>query len=530
MDLSENLHVILIEDRYYRESQPNSIEQSPVNGPIRETDIQIQNMQPKFSEFSKNKPNLTHQESLVSINSSAMHNSDNKIQLNNVLNAVTEDCMDSPISCLPTANLQSLNLIPGESHHQNKNQQVSLLKIKKISEPDLRKINDASNDNSNFEWKDENEESTDDFENPRNCRSALDKDESLGKNLDGVTSSFCMPRMHMFKNIKMGGSNQNVTKINHKKLPFARWALANEVRPVSAPRKGKNWPEKLALPYFPYREAHISDPVHLIVCVHGLEGSSSDLRLFRSWVERTTLNHKMRICWLMAGSNTDDTFADINIQGERLAEEVSEHINILKIQRRNPSRISFIGHSMGTLVAKVAAASDELKKYRNLFYTYLSLNGPHLGLKYNTSKTHSVGLWLLQKFKKSQSLQQLQLNDVGRNSPTLPFIYKLLRQPAFMFFKNAVFVSCAGDKYVPFHSARIELSKDAADDKSPMGKIHRESIRLVEDRIKKSEKKTRLYRFHVNHVPNGSAGNGMLESALINLTGRAPHILTKCLK
>lgn len=539
MDLSNNLHVILIEDRYYRESQPNSIEQSPVNQPkhnsdrksstVSENQINI-DMQPKQTEFRNKqliRPKLVHQESHASINSTAMANSDHKLALNSMLNAATEDCLDSSLSCLPTGQLQSLYLIPGESHHAKKSPQVSLLKIKKLSEPDLRIESETA---KNFEWRSENEESSD-GEPTRNCRSALEKDENLGKHVDGLTSAFCMPRMHMFKNIRnnsavsIGNHFQNPPKFN-KKLPFARWALANEVNPVSVPAKGKTWPAKLALPYFPYREAHVSDPVHLVVCVHGLEGSSSDLRLFRSWVERTTLNHKMRICWLMASSNTDDTFADINIQGERLADEICEHINILKIQRRNPGRLSFIGHSMGTLVAKVAAASDKLKQFRDIFYTYLSLNGPHLGLKYNTSKTHSVGLWLLQKFKKSQSLQQLQLNDAAKSSPNLPFIYKLLRQPAFMFFKNAVFVSCAGDKYVPFHSARIELSKDASEDKSAMGKIHRESIQLVKKRIKESDKKTRLYRFHVNHVPNGTPGNGIIESTLINLTGRAPHILT----
>ena len=128
---------------------------------------------------------------------------------------------------------------------------------------------------------------------------------------------------------------------------------------------------------------------------------------------------------------------------------------------------------MGALVAKAAVAHPKFESYRKLLHTYLSLSGPHLGLKYNTSATHSLGLWFLQKFKRSVSLQQLQLKDSVISKAELPYVYKLLRLPSLQYFKNTVFVSCAGDKYVPFHSARIELSKDAFNDKSDNGLIGR---------------------------------------------------------
>ena len=161
---------------------------------------------------------------------------------------------------------------------------------------------------------------------------------------------------------------------------------------------------------------------------------------------------------------------------------------------------------MGALVAKQAADDDSLKDYRNKFHTYssflkqirivntqilyfakifyLSLSGPHLGLKYHPSFTHNVALWLIQKLKKSDSLQQLQLKDnTTLKPPSLPYLYKLLRKPAFAYFKYCVLVSTAGDKYVPFHSSRIELSREADNDKSDFGKIHKDSIRQVERMI-----------------------------------------------
>ena len=225
----------------------------------------------------------------------------------------------------------------------------------------------------------------------------------------------------------------------------------------------------------------------------------------------------------MSSANTDQTFDDISQQGQRLADEILDCIQVLNMQNRSPKKISFIGHSMGALVAKCAASHDSLKNYRHLFYTYLSFSGPHLGLKYHPSSTHSLGLWLLQKFKKSISLQQLQLKDSDK---PIPYLYRLLRRHCFEFFQNVVLVSSAGDKYVPFHSARIELSKEADNDQSALAKVHKDSIRLVEKLILESKRNTKLIRYHAFTNYSNQPGVSAIENAMTQLTGRQAHIMT----
>ena len=162
-----------------------------------------------------------------------------------------------------------------------------------------------------------------------------------------------------------------------------------------------------------------------------------------------------------------------------------------------------------------------------------------------------MALWLIQKLKKSDSLQQLQLKDnTTLKPPSLPYLYKLLRKPAFAYFKYCVLVSTAGDKYVPFHSSRIELSREADNDKSDFGKIHKDSIRQVErmilqwksvlkfyhlfvhsfpnfDHFFLAKRKTRLIRYHLQHPnPGGTPNSTMIENSLTQFTGRAAHVMT----
>jgi len=168
-------------------------------------------------------------------------------------------------------------------------------------------------------------------------------DASLRNSLNSISNSIC-------------SGDKNGTGLD------CSWALATEIdRKIEV------------IPYFPFRQQQVNDPTHLIICAHGLEGSACDLRLFRSWIERTVLNTGQRISWLMSSANYEKTFDDIEKQGQRLAKEVLEQIKVLKIQNRDPMKISWIGHSMGALVAKQAADDDSLKDYRNKFHTYCSL-------------------------------------------------------------------------------------------------------------------------------------------------------------
>lgn len=83
----------------------------------------------------------------------------------------------------------------------------------------------------------------------------------------------------------------------------------------------------------------------------------------------------------------------------------------------------------------------------------------------------SVGMWFMQKWKKSGSLLQLCLRD----TPNLRqcFLYKLSQRSTLHYFKNILLCGSSQDRYVPSHSARMELCKAAVRDNSCLGVVYR---------------------------------------------------------
>ena len=78
--------------------------------------------------------------------------------------------------------------------------------------------------------------------------------------------------------------------------------------------------------------------------------------------------------------------------GKRLAEEVDENIRELN---KIPSKISFIGHSMGGLI--IRAALPHLEFYSKYMYSLMTFSTPHLGTRQG-SKLTSFGLKIMKKW------------------------------------------------------------------------------------------------------------------------------------
>uniref|UniRef100_A0A8D1PQ89 Family with sequence similarity 135 member A n=1 Tax=Sus scrofa TaxID=9823 RepID=A0A8D1PQ89_PIG len=174
-----------------------------------------------------------------------------------------------------------------------------------------------------------------------------------------------------------------------------------------------------SVPYFSVEEEDSSeDGVHLIVCVHGLDGNSADLRLVKTYIELGLPGG--RIDFLMSERNQNDTFADFDSMTDRLLDEIIQYIQIYSL---TVSKISFIGHSLGNLIIRSVLTRPRFRYYLNKLHTFLSLSGPHLGTLYNSSALVNTGLWFMQKWKKSGSLLQLTCRD--HSDPRQTFLYKL---------------------------------------------------------------------------------------------------------
>ncbi|CAF4300828.1 unnamed protein product [Rotaria sp. Silwood2] len=235
---------------------------------------------------------------------------------------------------------------------------------------------------------------------------------------------------------------------------------------------------------------------HLIICVHGLDGNSGDLRLMKTYLELCLPSHQLD--FLMSSSNQSTTFDDIDVMVKQLIDEIDIHIERYGLK---PQRISFIGHSLGNLIIRAAVSHQRFEPYRTLLYTYLSLSGPHLGTLFNTSGLVNIGMWLMQKWKKSCSLSQMSFSD--HIDPKQTYLYKLSKQP----------FASPQDRYVPFHSARIEVCKAALKD-TVYGSIYVEMISNLLEPILRNPSIT-FVRYNAFHnIPSGTN----------NIIGRAAHI------
>ncbi|XP_061463823.1 protein FAM135B [Rhineura floridana] len=262
------------------------------------------------------------------------------------------------------------------------------------------------------------------------------------------------------------------------------------------------------IPYFPpeEEEENLEDGIHLVVCVHGLDGNSADLRLVKTFIELGLPGGKLD--FLMSERNQTDTFADFDTMTDRLLDEIIQHIQLYNL---SISRISFIGHSLGNVIIRSVLTRPRFRYYLNKLHTFLSLSGPHLGTLYNNSTLVSTGLWLMQKLKKSGSLLQLTFRDNADLRKC--FLYQLSQKTGLQYFKNVVLVASPQDRYVPFHSARIEMCKSALKDRHT-GPVYAEMINnLLLPVI--GAKNCTLIRHDVFHALPNTANT---------LIGRAAHI------
>lgn len=264
---------------------------------------------------------------------------------------------------------------------------------------------------------------------------------------------------------------------------------------------------QLARPYFQRLSEPEPKSFHLVVCVHGLDGNSADLRLIKTYLEMGLPGAGLQ--FLMSEINQSDTFLSFEDMTKKLVNEIMYHVKTCYL---NIGKISFIGHSLGCILIRSAIQKPELASLATKFHTFLSLSGPHLGTMYNNSGLVNAGMWMMQKWKKSGSLQQLALKDTTdiRSS----FMYKLAERSNLQLFKHVLLAGSSRDKYVPIHSARVELCKTAVKDQTILGAAYREMVHNILDRLLASDT-AELVRYDIHHaLPNNT--NSMI--------GRAAHI------
>ncbi|VEL38725.1 unnamed protein product [Protopolystoma xenopodis] len=169
---------------------------------------------------------------------------------------------------------------------------------------------------------------------------------------------------------------------------------------------------------------------------------------------------------------------------------------------------------MGCVLVRACLTSPRMSHLLPRLHAFLSLSGPHLGTVYNPSGLVNLGMWVMQKWRKSDSLLQLRLRDAPSNQARDAYLYQLSRQPGFELFRYVLLVGSPQDRYVPYHSTRIEFCRAALKDTSELGSIYTEMVNNILQRLIKSPRTT-VVRYDIHHsLPNST-------DAFI---GRAAHI------
>ena len=192
---------------------------------------------------------------------------------------------------------------------------------------------------------------------------------------------------------------------------------------------------------------------HLIVLVHGYGGSHYDMSIYKNFLSKI-IPHSV---FLPSKSNEDMNGKRIAEMGLNLAIEIIAAVK----NHHNIGKISFIGHSLGGIIAR--ASLHHLKDYKGKMFTYVSLSSPHLGTKKNKSFLVNAGMFFLNKIKKDVVIAELQMDDKSKFRDT--FMYNLAREDKLFWFNNILLFSSPQDTYVPYSSARIQPAKPSSNSK-----------------------------------------------------------------
>ncbi|CAD8079622.1 unnamed protein product [Paramecium sonneborni] len=237
--------------------------------------------------------------------------------------------------------------------------------------------------------------------------------------------------------------------------------------------------------------------IHYVVLVHGYQGTSYDMRYWKSIL---TIRFKEKIRLICPTCNDGISNKPIQEQAKLLAIEVNNYISDDNVTE---FRLSFIGHSLGGLI--IRAALPELSEFKQSMHTYVSLASPHCGYASSESVLVDTGLMMIQKWNKCKTLEELSQRDHKDVKNT--YIYNLSKADGLNWFNNVVVMSSFQDLYVPFHSAMVQKIENSNDQRV---QAYNEIVSNILSKCGKID------RFDINFLIN--------KKKLDKFIGRAAHI------
>ncbi|VDO21854.1 unnamed protein product [Haemonchus placei] len=148
-------------------------------------------------------------------------------------------------------------------------------------------------------------------------------------------------------------------------------------------------------------------PTHLVVFVHGLEGTCDDLSSYRN-IFRVVADNVPGFCYLLSASNHSKTWSNFDDMADNLLSEVHSYASRYS---ELPARISFVAHSLGGVIVRTAVTRKDASDWLvPRLHCLLTINTPHLGLAY-VGRGINLGIQLMQWWV---VVNQIKIS--GRNS------------------------------------------------------------------------------------------------------------------
>jgi len=196
---------------------------------------------------------------------------------------------------------------------------------------------------------------------------------------------------------------------------------------------------------------------HLVILVHGLHGSVTDLEYVRVRLQKNYSNLITHCA--TANDGFLSTHEGLDITGARLTEE------ILQLTDSHPSvkYFSIIGHSLGGLISRYCIGKlYELDYFSKVVpVNYISIATPHVGSRRSSKGViNPVIHWFVNTFL-SDTGSQLMLEDVPPDTKELPILVKM-SSPDSCFFKGLAlfnqriaYANVMSDLQVPYSTAAM---------------------------------------------------------------------------
>ena len=307
---------------------------------------------------------------------------------------------------------------------------------------------------------------------------------------------------------------------------------------------------------------------HLVVLVHGFDGSLQDLRLVRAHL---ALVAPHATCVVSASNRGRTSTSSVAEMGARLAEETARAAKeafderfpfhedevgtaagtaasvVSSSPRALPRvRVSFAAHSLGCLIVRAALAHPAMAPFLDALHFFLSISGPHLGYASpictarcvpvsgrerscsplgGSSRALSVscspfalGLRALRRLRpRATCLREAALADATRAEDC--YLYRLAREPrGLALFRHVVLCSSPQDGYVERESARVEARAEEEEEEEEEEEASRAPTKSGKSRGDDARRKSRKRLFRARR----EMALAMLEPVLAKARAPAP--------